>query len=139
MPDKVRKVSHYNASVPNEPGEGARLLGALRDAKVNLLAVWGYPMGVEAQIEMVPEKPAAFVKAAEKAGLRLGPEQKAILVSGPDRPGAMAEIFHKLAVAGINIGAAQGVATDDGKWGAVVFLPPSQIAKAMKALQRKSR
>jgi hypothetical protein len=138
MPDRVRKVAHFNASVPNEPGEGARLLDALRKARVNLLAVWGYPMGVEAQIEMVPEKPAQFVKVAAKAGLRLGPRQEAVLVTGGDRAGAMAEIFLKLAAAGINIGAAQGVATGDGQWGAVLFLPPREIPKAMKALRSRT-
>ena len=137
MLDRIRKVAHFNASVPNEPGEGARLLQELRKAGVNLLAVWGYPMGVEAQIEMVPENPAQFVRAAAKAGLRLGPRQEAISVSGSDRTGAMAEIFSKLAAAGINIGAAQGVATGDGRWGAVLFLPPREIPKAMKVLRSR--
>ena len=137
MLDRIRKVAHFNASVPNEPGEGARLLDALRKAGVNLLACWGYPMGIEAQIEMVPEKPAQFVRVASKAGVRLGPRQEAIFVTGADRTGAMAEIFLKLAAAGINIGAAQGVSTGDGRWGAVLFLPPREIPKAMKALRAR--
>ncbi|MBI2920166.1 MAG: hypothetical protein HYY18_03665 [Planctomycetes bacterium] len=137
MPDRIRKVAHFNASVPNEPGAGARLLEALRDAGVNLLACWGYPTGEGAQIEMVPEKPALFVRAAAKAGLRLGPRQESILITGTDRPGAMAETFHKLATAGINIGASQGVATGNGRWGAVVYLPPKLIPNAMKALRRR--
>jgi hypothetical protein len=142
MPDRVRRISHYNASVPDRPGEGARLLEHLKDRKVNLLACWGYPMGPEAQIQMVPENPARFERVMAAAGIRIGPRQQGLFVTGADRPGAMAETFRKLSDAGINIAASQAVATENGRWGAVVYLPPSQIPNAMKALRgnpRKSR
>ena len=35
-------VKLYSVSVLNKPGEGARILGALRDAGVNLIAFWSY-------------------------------------------------------------------------------------------------
>jgi hypothetical protein len=45
MAEEIRVVEHYSASIPNKVGEGARVLGALRDAGVNLLAFWGYKHG----------------------------------------------------------------------------------------------
>lgn len=137
MADRVRKIAHFNASIPNEPGEGARLLGNLRDAGVNLLAFWGYPTGHDAQIEMVPENPAKFVRVMTKAGVPIGPRQEGLYVTGPDRPGAMGDVLRKLAAAGINAGAVQGVASEKRHWGAVVYLAPKQIATAMKALRSK--
>ena len=41
MAEEVRHVEHYSASIPNKVGEGARVLRALRDAGVNLIAFWG--------------------------------------------------------------------------------------------------
>ena len=37
------KVDHYAATIDNRIGEGARVLGALRDAGVNLTALWEKP------------------------------------------------------------------------------------------------
>jgi hypothetical protein len=45
MAEEIRVVEHYSASIPNKAGEGARVLGALRDAGVNLIAFWGYKHG----------------------------------------------------------------------------------------------
>jgi ACT domain-containing protein len=39
MPDKIKRIDYYYASVPDKPGEGARILAALRDAGVNLIGV----------------------------------------------------------------------------------------------------
>ena len=35
MAEEIRVVDHYSASILNKVGEGARVLGALRDAGVN--------------------------------------------------------------------------------------------------------
>jgi hypothetical protein len=40
MAEEVRQVEHYSASIPNKVGKGARVLRALRDAGVNLIAFW---------------------------------------------------------------------------------------------------
>ena len=45
MAEEVRVVEHYSASIANKVGEGARVLGALRDGGVNLIAFWGYKHG----------------------------------------------------------------------------------------------
>jgi hypothetical protein len=41
MAEEIRVVDHYSASILNKVGEGARVLGALRDAGVNLNRVLG--------------------------------------------------------------------------------------------------
>jgi hypothetical protein len=54
MPDEIRRVDYFYIKVPDRPGEGARALGALRDAGVNLLAYSGFPEGRGAQLDFVP-------------------------------------------------------------------------------------
>ena len=129
------KVDHYSASIDDRAGEGARVLGVLRDAGVNLTALWAYPSGKgKAQLEMIPESSAGFTKAARKAGLKLSPKQTAFFVSGKDHPGVVAESLAKLAAAGINVGAVQAVCGGNGSYGAVIFLPQKDVRKAAKAL-----
>src|SRR5215469_9965721 len=50
----------------------ARVLGALRDAGVNLIAFWRYKHGPgRAQLEFIPEDGVTFVAAAKQARLKL--------------------------------------------------------------------
>ncbi len=53
MADIIRKVAYFAMDVPNKPGEGARVLGTLAEAGVNLLAFSGFPSGRKAQSEII--------------------------------------------------------------------------------------
>jgi hypothetical protein len=134
MAEEIRQVEHYSASIPDKVGEGARVLGALRDAGVNLIAFWGYPHGKgRAQFEFIPEHGAAFVAAAKQTKLRLR-KSTAFYVHGDDRPGAVADILKKLADARINVGALQAVCGGGGTYGAVIFVPRAAARKAATVL-----
>jgi len=135
MGESIRQVEHYSLSLADKVGEGARVLGALRDAGVNLIALWGYPRSAgKATIELIPEDGAALVAAARVAKLKLSKKQIAFHVQGEDRPGAIAEYCATLAAAKINIGAIQAVCAGGGRYGAVIFLPQRSVGKATKAL-----
>jgi hypothetical protein len=45
MADAVRGIDYYYVTVPDAPGEGERILSALKDGGVNLLAFLGFPLG----------------------------------------------------------------------------------------------
>jgi hypothetical protein len=45
MPNTIRKVSYAYVTSASKPGEAARILQALRDANLNLLAFSGFPQG----------------------------------------------------------------------------------------------
>lgn len=134
MGDSVRKVDYYYVTVGNEPGEGARVLKALEDAGVNLLAFHAFPSGGEAQLDFVPRDAGAFGKAAGQAGLELSDKKTAFLVDGDDRPGAAAELLGKLAAADINVVAMDGVCTGDGRYGALLWVAPDDVQDAAEAL-----
>ena len=135
MAEEIRQVEHYSASIPNRVGEGARVLGALRDADVNLIAFWAYKQGAgRAQLEFIPENGAAFVAAAKQAKLRLR-KSTALYIHGEDRPGAVADILARLAGrARINVFAMQAVCSGEGRYGAIVFLPAAAARKAASVL-----
>lgn len=134
MAEEIRVVEHYTASILNKVGEGARILGALRDEGVNLIAFWGYKRGPgRAQLEFIPEDSTTFIAAAKRAKLRLR-KSTALFIHGDDRPGAIAGILSKLAGADIDVIALQAVCGEGGRYGAIVFLPPAAVGQAANVL-----
>ena len=135
MAEIIRKVDHYSASIADKVGAGAKVMGALRGAGINLIAHWGYPRGRgKSTMEFIPEDGPAFVAAAKGAKLKLSKKQTAFCVQGEDRPGAIADLLDRLAAAKVNVGALQAVSAGGGRYGAVVFLPQKSVEKAAKAL-----
>ena len=68
MAEEIRVVEHYSASIANKVGEGARVLGALRDGGVNLIAFWGYKHEAgRAQLEFIPARRSALHKRRVRA------------------------------------------------------------------------
>jgi hypothetical protein len=138
MPNTVCKVDCFTAQIPNKVGEGAKVLSALKEAGVNLIAFWGYPLGAKAKnsaIELIPENDKGFSKAAKKAGIQVE-KGAAFLVEGDDQPGAVAELMGALAAAGINVDAVKAMA-GAGKYRAGIFVGKDDVRKAAKVLGAK--
>src|SRR2546429_7829167 len=92
MADTIRKVGYYYTTAPDKPGEGARLLQALRNAGVNLLAFHAFPSARKSQADFVPADAAAFEAAAKAAKIKLAKPKKAVVVEGDDRGGSLASV-----------------------------------------------
>jgi hypothetical protein len=134
MGDVIRKVDYFYIKSANKPGEGAKILKALRDEGINLLAFSGFPQGQKAQIDFVPEDPLAFETAAKRVGLKLSAKKSGFLVQGEDRMGAVAEVMGKLADAKINVTAIDALSAGGGRYGAILWVKPKDVAKAAQAL-----
>ena len=135
MADRVKKVNYCYIKVPNRAGHGERILGQLRESGVNLLVYSGFPVGGgKAQLDFVPEDMTAFRKVARKNGWRLSKAKKGFLVSGTDDVGAVHRHVRKLSDAKINITAADAVAAGKGRYGMILWVKPSQYARAARVL-----
>lgn len=132
--DTIRKVDYFSMQTAHKVGEGARLLGALRDAGVDLLAFTGFPNGRRAQVDFIPADTAQFRAAARKLKLKTGPRKTVFLAQGDDRPGAIADLCERLAAAGVNMIAMDAVASGDGRYGAIFWVKPRDVNKAGKAV-----
>lgn len=138
MPDEISKIDYYDATVPDKPGEAARILTALEQAGVNLIAFSGFPQGArKAQLDFMAEDSAALKKAARTAGLALGPRKTAFFVQGDDHPGAAAAISRKLGEVGINVTAMQTICAGKGRFGGLFWVKPPDVRKAAKVLGAK--
>jgi len=134
MAETVRKVQYFYVMAPDKPGEGARALEHLKTEGINLLAFSGFPVGKRAQLDFVPEDPKAFRAAAKKAQWKVTGPKAGFLIDGDDRPGVMAELMGKLAAAKINVTATDAVCAGAGRFGAILWVKPRDVARAAKAL-----
>jgi hypothetical protein len=131
----MAKLDYYSVVVSNKPGRGEEVLSALKEAGVNFVAIWGYPVGKnKSKIDLVAEDAALLKKAAKKLKIDLGKKQTAFHIAGEDHPGAVAELLAKLAEKKINVSAVQAVCAGNGRFGALLQVAPDDVKKAAKAL-----
>src|SRR2546429_6212976 len=119
MADTIRRVSYYYTTIPDKPGEGTRLLDALRRAGVNLLALHAFPSARKAQVDFVPSDAAVFEAAAKGAKIKLSKPKTAFLVDGDDRVGALAGVPRRPASAEVNVPPGAGLCGGIGRLGAL--------------------
>jgi hypothetical protein len=135
MADTVRSVEYYYVTIPDAPGEGQRILSALKESGVNLLAFLGFPLGGgQSQIDLVPENPQALKEAAEQAGVTLSEAKRAFLIQGDDRLGAVADTTAKLSEANINLTAAAATGAGSGRFGMILWVAAGDYERAAEAL-----
>ena len=133
MPDTIRQVDYFYVQVPDQSGEGARALRALKDAGVNLLAFSGFPEGRRAQLDFIPVDAVAFKSAAKANKWKLVGPKRGFLIQGDDRLGVIADVMGKLADAKINVTAIDAISAE-GRYGALCWVAPRDVKKAAQIL-----
>lgn len=133
----IRKADYYTMKVSQRPGAGAKLLGAMKAAGVNLLAFTGFPSGGGAQVDFIPDKSAKFRQAAKKSGLRVSKRKTVFLVRGSDRVGALTGVLGKLASKKINLVALSAVTAGNGRYGMIFWVKPKDIGRASRLLHAR--
>lgn len=102
-------MSDFAITLPDRPGELARLASRLREADVNLIGLWGYGAGEgKARFYCVPERADQFRHFAESAVLDFE-EGSAFFLAGADHGGALVTCLDSIARAGINLQAIEAV------------------------------
>jgi len=137
MTHRVRKVNYCKLMVPSRAGQALRILEALRDGGVNLLAFTGFPAGGRAQIDLISDDMAGVRRVAGKHGWRPSPSKRGFLVQGDDEVGAVARVVAKLADAGISMTAMDAVSAGRGRYGMILWVKPAHYGRAARALNAK--
>ncbi|MGE5245291.1 MAG: hypothetical protein ACM3SQ_13760 [Betaproteobacteria bacterium] len=133
MAETTRLVDYYYVQVAHKAGEGAKVLRALKDAGVNLVAFSGFPEGRRAQLDFIPADAAAFRAVAKANKWKLVGPKRGFLIQGDDRVGAVADIVGKLADARIDITAIDAICAD-GRYGCLCWVAARDVKKAARVL-----
>jgi hypothetical protein len=138
MPIAIRKVNYVYVTVGSKPGEAARILGAVRDANVDLLAFTGFPVGRNrAQVDLVAADVAPLRAVAKRLGLKLSRAKRAFLAQGVDEVGVAIPPLETLGANNINVIAADAIASGDGRFGMLVWVTPRDYNRAAKLLDAR--
>lgn len=137
MADSIRRVDYFSMQVSDKAGAGVKALALLAEAKVSLLAFTGFPSGKGAQMDFIPDDAKKFTAVAKKAGWKLSAKKTGFLAQGNDRAGALVEHLAKLAEAGINVIAMDAAVAGKGRYGAIFWVKPKNVAKTAKLLGAK--
>ena len=133
MAETVRTADYFYVMVPDKPGEGARVLGELRRAGVNLVAYSGFPSGRGAQLDLVPTDAAALKAVAKQQKWKIKGPKRAFLIEGDDRVGACAAVLGRLAAAKINVTAMDSLA-GGGRYAAILWVKPRDVKRTASVL-----
>lgn len=90
-------------TLDDQPGELARLGGALGGAGVNIEGVVGVTAGGRGEIHVLVEDASAARAALEGAGISVDEAREVAVVDCEDTPGAMGRLARNLADAGVNV------------------------------------
>ena len=135
MADRVKKVNYCYVKVPHRAGQGEALLGALREANVNLVAFSGFPLkSGTSQIDLVADRVGPINRVAKKLNLRVSKPKKGFHIQGNDTIGAVHKHIKKLADRKINVTAADALCAGKGRYGMILWVKPGQYARAARAL-----
>ena len=138
MASRVRKVNYCYAKASNRVGQGVKMLGALKDAGVNLVAFSGFPIKAgKAQLDFVSDEIAAVRRVAKNNGWRLSATKKGFLIQGDDDVGVAHRYLQRLADQKINVTAADAVAAGKGRYGMILWVKPKDYNRAARALNAK--
>ena len=132
---KYRKVEYYNIVVRGHIAEGSRLLTTIADAGVDFLAYKTIPLDQDrTQFTLFPVESSKMTAGAVKAELNLDGPHYAIIITGDEKPGALAEIYRKMSQEGIQVEESSGIAHINDGYGVVLYLKQEDCDKAVAAL-----
>jgi hypothetical protein len=132
---EYRKVEYYNIAVQGHIAEGSRLLTTIADAGVDFLAYKAIPLEQNrTQFTLFPVDGSQMTAGAIRAGLQLDGPYPAVIITGDEKPGALAEIYRKLSQAGIQVEESSGIAHINGGYGVVLYLKQEDCDEAVAAL-----
>lgn len=115
----AKKLKELQFTVPNRVGTLARVTGALKKAKVNILHAWACGEGAKGSFGLVTNNNARAKAALKGIGVSRVREKEVLGVTLRNKVGALDRIARKLAKAGVNISCV--MATSGGGSVAVVL------------------
>jgi hypothetical protein len=89
--------------IENTPGALAEVSAAISDAGVNIAAATCFGSGLAAELHILVPHAEAAKHALAISHLAVNHEREVVVVEVEDRPGVLADLTRKIALAGVNL------------------------------------
>jgi len=133
---QIRLVECVEWAAPNLPGELLRYANQFSKGGVDLDALWAYTSHEhEHKMAAVAKSAAPLKRALRRMGVPFHSGRCFYLVE-KDRPGALVEVFRKLASANLNIECADAMAAA-GSFATVLWVAPAHMRRAQRVLKSR--
>jgi prephenate dehydratase len=131
--EAIQRGEYYYAIVDNKPGVLYRLLDHFQEQGIGFYAFTAFPLaGEKSQLDFFPIDVPQFLQAAKEVGMEMIGPRSAFVVQGEDATGALVSYHERLARAGINVHAANGVSDGRGGFGYVLWVKPEDYEEAAR-------
>ena len=135
MAISARRIDYFYVNARDDVGASYRLLSALAERGVSLLAFTAVPSGADrTQFAIFPEDSTLLVAEAQAAQIPLEGPHPAFLVQGDDELGGLARVHQRLFESGVDVYASTGVSDGRGSFGYVIYVREDQFEHAAGAL-----
>ena len=132
----IKKLEYYNITVEDHAPEGAKLLSLFANVGISWYAFKAVTLEPKCtRFSLFPNDGFKMIMGAKNAGLSLDGPYPALMIKDSDESGALADIYEKLAQAGIDVNESSGIADINGGYGVILYLNKADCEKAMKVLE----
>ena len=131
----AQRVSYFKVKVEDKSGALLALVKNLKAKNLGLLSLKGISQGQQGDILAVAKNPDDL-RNEWKASGALVEEGTAFFLSGQDKTGALLASLEVLAKAGVNVAAIEAIGVG-GRYGAILWVTPSDVEKTAQALGAK--
>jgi len=126
------RATQHTVCLENRPGQLAKLAGALKRAKVNILAISVVDSTDTGLVRLLTDNSGKAGQALTRAGMK-PTRQSVLVVRLPNERGALEHVCARLAEDGVNVNYAYGSVAKEAKQGMLV-LGVDCLDTALKAL-----
>lgn len=133
---EVLQIEYYNITVDDQITDASKLLSTIATAGVDFHAFKAIPVKPgRTRFTLFAKDSSTLTTGAKNAGLELDGPYFAILIKGDEKAGALANIYKKLSLVGIQVSEAYGIADINAGYGVLLYLRQEDCAKAMAVLK----
>jgi hypothetical protein len=133
----ITKVNFYTVTVQGQITEASKLLTIIAEAGVDLLAYNAIPINTsQTKLTLFPIDSSKMIIGVKKANVIMEGPYSAIIITGNEKPGELAEIYRKLSKASIPVEESSGIAHINGGYGVVLYLQKEDCDRAEMALRK---
>jgi len=139
MVDDIKQFDYHYMVIDDDASQVAGIVKACSESGIDLLGLSEFPLGDgKSQLDLIAEDARILANTARLMGWSLSERKSGFIIRGRNQPNAMAEVLGRLADAHVGVTAVQAIAAGAGRFGALIWVKPEDVAKAATVLLSSS-